>query len=167
MRRLIVLFALLLPLSAEASGWVQNTGSCYAKLWDRSLIGKRAYSAEGLRDMQDVPSYQDHLISLYGECGVHPRVTAFIGASPFGYAKSGDKDTIYMGPFAAGVRVGLLTEGRFRLATSLRYAFAPAVGDEILSDTTFDAGGGRTSRARWTATSRGRGRPRRTRSASC
>lgn len=147
MMRGIVLALIALPLTAEASGWVQDRGSCYAKLWDRSIFGAKAYSAEGLRDTQDVPSYQDHSINLYGECGVHPRLTVFGSAAPFGYAKSGDGDTVYLGPFSAGLKVGLLTTGRLRLALSARYGYAPAVGDEVLSESQFDAGGGRMVRA--------------------
>ncbi|MBW2736330.1 MAG: hypothetical protein JRH20_28410, partial [Deltaproteobacteria bacterium] len=116
-------------------------------LWDRSLIGAGAYSAEGLRDIQEVPSYQDHLLNLYGECGVHRRLTVTLSAAPAGYASSGDGETFYMGPFAAGLKLGLLTQGRLRLALSVRYGYAPGVGDKVLSESDFDAGGGRLVRA--------------------
>jgi hypothetical protein len=143
----IALLVVLLPCTARAAGWVQQPRHCYGKLWDRSWFGSKAYTAEGLRVGADVPSYQDHLVNLYAECGIHPWVTAIVALAPAGYAKSDGRGTFYMGPLSGGVRVGLLREGPLRLAASARYGFAPAVGDEVLSDTAFTTDDGKSGRA--------------------
>lgn len=150
--RFILVVAAIVPMllasgRASAGAWVQDPGACYGKLWDRSLFGSGAYSAEGLRDMQEVPRYQDHLVSLYGECGVHPWVTVLISASPAGYARAGDDETFYMGPLSAGLRVGLVREGPLRLAVAARYGYAPAVGDTALGSSTFTLAGGGSAAA--------------------
>jgi len=139
--------AWLSPSAALAGAWLQQPRHCYGKLWDRAMFGSKAYSAEGLRDLQDVPSYQDHLLNIYAECGVHPWVTALIAVAPAGYASAGDRDTFYIGPLSAGARIGLLREGQVRLAVSARYGYSPAVGDEVLSTSTFTTDDGRTVQA--------------------
>lgn len=146
-RSLVALLLVLAPSTVWAAGWLQPGGRCYGKLWNRSMFGSRVYAAGGLREFADVPSYQDHQVNLYAECGVHPWVTVTFSAVPAGYAKSGDKSTFYMGPFVAGARVGILRSGSLRLAAAARYGYAPPVGDEPLTDTTIELQDGRQVRA--------------------
>ena len=133
MNKFLIWTLLLLPATATAGAWVQEPGHCYGKLWDRSMFGSGAYAATGLRDMLDVPSYQDHQLNIYAECGIHNRVTLLFSATPMGYASSGGKGTFYMGPLSLGSRIGLKTEGTFRFAAGARYSFAPAIGDAPLT----------------------------------
>jgi hypothetical protein len=138
---LVVLVGVILPSRAAGFGWVQPPGRCYAKVWDRSWVGAYAYTSAGLRDMERVPLYQDHLLNLYGECGLSRRVTAHVALSPAGYARTAGAGTFYVGPLSAGLRVGLLTSGSVRLAVSGRYGYAPAVGDTPLWDSTITVDG--------------------------
>ena len=134
---LLSAWVLATPALSRASGWVQPVGGCYGKLYQRSWFGDRAYTAESLHDNQAVPDFQDHLVNVYAECGLHPWVTVTTALAPAGYAKSGDRGTFYVGPLSAGARIGLVRDGPLRLAIAARYGYAPAVGDEVLSASTF------------------------------
>ncbi|MCB9555385.1 MAG: hypothetical protein H6707_04725 [Deltaproteobacteria bacterium] len=111
------------------------------------MFGKKAYTAEGLHDAQQVNSYQDHLVNIYGECGVSPTLTATVGLAPIGYAKAGSESTSYVGPLSAGLRLGLKREGRLRLAISASYSFAPPVGDRVLDVSPIIGANGNSSQA--------------------
>ena len=128
--------------AAQAGGWLQARGACYAKVHDRIVIGAKAYSAEGLRDMQDVPSYQDHSLQLYGECGLSEWVTLTLAAAPIGYAKS-TRSTFYVGPLSAGARIGLKRSGRLRVAASFALGIDAGVGDRPIAESYFDAQDGK------------------------
>ncbi|MCA9669166.1 MAG: hypothetical protein KC503_26400 [Myxococcales bacterium] len=146
--KLVVALAALLVAPANAqAGWLQPTGSCYAKLSNRLLVGGRAYTDKGLRVFAEVPSYVDTLFSLYGECGINSWITATTSLSPVGYAKAGGNGTSYVGPLVAGIRFGLVRDGNWRLSVSARYGYAPPAGDEILSDVVFETDSGERGRA--------------------
>jgi len=138
----VVCVAVLSPSPSSAAGWVQPYRRCYGKLWDRSLFGSNAYSHFGLRSLKEVSSFQDHVLSLYAECGVYPWITAVVALSPVGYARAGGKGTVYVGPLSAGLRLGLRRHGALRLALSARYGYAPPVGDEVLSEDRIGRGPG-------------------------
>lgn len=120
--------------TARAGGWTQEPGRFYLKLWDRSLIrGSNAYVGDTLGHSESVPEYSDHQLNLYGEVGVHERVTIVGAFTPFGYAKIGGESASYVGPLTVGARFGLL-RGSTPLAVEVHYGYAPPVGDDPLYD---------------------------------
>lgn len=143
---LLVLGALgALPSPAAAGGWVQKEGGFYGKLTSRLLIGDGAYGAGG--QSVPVPAYLDAQLNLYLEVGVHERVTVVGLLTPYGRARTDDASAHYLGPFVAGARVGLLTEGPTRVAVEAHYGYAPpAIGADPLFDDTFAADDGSTQR---------------------
>ena len=127
----LVLLAVLAPSrSAAAGGWTQPEGGFYGKLTARLLVGGNAYGPDG--QGVPVPTYRDGQLNLYLEVGVHERVTVVGMLTPFGHASvAGAERASYLGPFVAGARVGLLTEGKLRLAIEGHYGYAPpALGDQ-------------------------------------
>jgi hypothetical protein len=129
---------------ASAGGWTQEEGAFYGKLWSRLLVGADAYGDEGLQDSVDVPRFVDVQTNLYLEVGVHERVTVIGLFTPYGHASvEGHESESYLGPFVAGARVGLLTEGRLRLAVEGHYGYAPpAIGADPLFEATLTADDG-------------------------
>ncbi|MBO6939472.1 MAG: hypothetical protein JJ863_31165 [Deltaproteobacteria bacterium] len=147
MRRALSALAVLvglasLPAPAAAGGWVQKEGGFYGKLTSRLLIGSAAYGAGG--ESVSVPSYLDSQLNLYLEVGVHERVTVVGLLTPYGRARvDGEDSAHYLGPFVAGARVGLLTEGPTRVAVEAHYGYAPsAIGTDRLLDADFTADDG-------------------------
>ncbi|MCB9646886.1 MAG: hypothetical protein H6730_09875 [Deltaproteobacteria bacterium] len=101
-----IAFLTLLPGTALASAWTRAKGTGYAKIWDRSLIGKQAY-IQG-RETAALPStYQDHQLGLYGEWGVTDDLTLVLNATPFGVARYAGNTDPYIG--------GLVLAGRYQL----------------------------------------------------
>jgi hypothetical protein len=133
----IALTALALPSPAAAGGWVQKEGGFYGKLTSRLLIGDAAYGSGG--ESVPVPTYLDSQLNLYLEVGVHERVTVVGLLTPYGRARvDGEDSAHYLGPFVAGARVGLVTEGPTRVAVEAHYGYAPpAIGTDRLLDSTF------------------------------
>ena len=126
----------LAPSEARAGGWTQEPGHFYLKLWDRSLIrGSSGYVGDTLGHTESVPEFSDHQLNLYGEVGVHERVTLVAALTPFGHADIGGASTAYVGPLVFGARVGLL-RGSTPLAVEVHYGYAPSVGDDLLYDVT-------------------------------
>ena len=126
--------ATLAPNTARAGGWTQAPGHFYLKLWDRSLIrGSSAFVADTLGHTEDVPRFSDHQLNLYGEVGVHERVTVVAALTPVGHAKIGGASSTYMGPLVFGARVGLL-RGSTPIAVEAHYGYVPGVGDDALYD---------------------------------
>jgi len=142
----LVLAALgALPSPASAGGWVQKEGGFYGKLTSRLLLGNAAYGAGG--ESVPVPSYFDTQLNLYLEVGVHERVTVVGLLTPYGRARSDGESAHYLGPFVAGARVGLLTEGPTRVAVEAHYGYAPpALGTDRLVDDLFMADDGSAQR---------------------
>ncbi len=140
MRRLAlaaaVLTTLALPSPAAAGGWVQKEGGFYGKLTGRLLVGDGAYGPRS--ESIPVPRYVDGQLNLYLEVGVHERVTVVGLLTPWGRASvEGAGDATYLGPFVAGARVGLITEGATRVAVEAHYGYAPpAIGTDRLLDST-------------------------------
>jgi hypothetical protein len=135
LRTIIIIALPWLTLSsgtAEAAGWLQAHKACYAKIYDRMLLGKRSYTADGLRSFQDVPAYQDHLLNIYAECGISQSVTFTLSMAPIGYATA-ETDSFYVGPLILGARIGLKQKGRWKLALAMGFGVAPGVGDTVLS----------------------------------
>ncbi len=126
----VLSLVLALPGAALAlapAGGVQPAGQTYLKLWDRVLIGSRAYTTAG--DAVDLGArYQDHALRLYLEHGLTERITAIVDATPLGIASFGDETTAYAGLVAIGLRLGL-AEGPLPLALEVRYGYAPPLGD--------------------------------------
>lgn len=122
------------PQRARAGGWTQEPGRFYLKLWDRSLIrGSSAYVGDTLGHSESVPRFSDHQLNLYGEVGVHERVTVVGAFTPFGHATIDGESSTYVGPLVVGARIGLL-RGSTPLAVEVHYGYAPPVGDEPLYD---------------------------------
>jgi hypothetical protein len=108
LRKLACILALtLLPQAAEAGAWARPKGTGYAKIWDRSLIGKRAF-IQG-RETAELPSgYQDHQLGVYVEWGTTDDLTLVLSAVPFGVARYGGRTDPYIG--------GVVLAGRYQLA---------------------------------------------------
>jgi hypothetical protein len=136
-RRRGALFAALLCLApaAEAhAGWVQPAGGYYLKLWDRSLVGEKVYDLSG--DAVMLPErYQDHALRLYAEYGATRALTLVLEATPLGYARSGDRSAVYVGPTWLGLRVALV-DGAMPFALEVAYGYSAPVGDQLLSSGT-------------------------------
>lgn len=137
-RRALVLAALACGLwvsarPAMAGGWTQPEGEYYLKLWDRSLIGSRAYTADG--ETVDVGDFQDHQLNAYFEYGLRPELTLLAFGTPVGFA-SAERSRVYMGPLAVGARYGLLQAGALKLAVEAHYGFASGLGDTVLLEHT-------------------------------
>ena len=138
----LVISLSLLSSSAWAGGWTQEPGKFYLKLWNRTLVGTGVYVGDELRVIQSgLPRYQDHQINLYGEVGLHQRVTLVAMLTPVGYSKIAGQGTSYIGPLAFGARVGLL-RGSVPIAVEFHYGFAPGVGDRILHQERYVGGDG-------------------------
>jgi len=120
----------LAPSTATAGGWTQPSGGFYAKVWDRSLIGSKAYLASG--EALEVDSFQDHALNLYGEYGLLDQLTLVGFTTPVGWATYGEESTSYVGPSFVGARWGLL-QGAVPLAIEAHYGFAPSVGERDLA----------------------------------
>lgn len=127
------LLSLVLALPGPAlAGWTQPAGGTYLKLWDRVLIGSRAFTAEG--DQIDLGQrYQDHALKLYLEHGLTDRITAIVDATPLGIASFGESTTAYAGMIALGLRLGL-AQGPVPFALEVRYGYAPPLGDRPLAE---------------------------------
>ena len=133
---------LLVPGTADAGGWTQPKGEYYLKVWDRTLVGTRAYLSTGLRDTQrGLPRYQDHQLNVYFEYGIIDQLTLVAVATPVGWASMAGNSTAYIGPIVAGLRWGFFQK-KVKLALEGHYGYAPGVGDGLLFDMTFPQGGG-------------------------
>jgi hypothetical protein len=94
--------------SASAAGWTQPKGQLYLKVWDRTLIGKKAFLTDG--SIADLPeSFQDHQLNAYFELGLHDELTLVARATPVGVSSYADTLRLYSGGFALGLRHALLT----------------------------------------------------------
>lgn len=132
----LLLSTVSVPNRAKAGGWTQEPGHFYLKLWDRSLIrGSGGYVGDTLFQSETVPAFSDHQLNLYGEIGVHERVTLVTALTPFGHAEINGESTSYVGPLIFGARIGLL-RGTTPLAVEVHYGYSPSVGDELLYDVT-------------------------------
>lgn len=127
---LIALTGLLATSAAHAGGWTQPRGGYYAKIWDRSLLGSKAYLASG--EAMEVGSFQDHALNVYAEYGVLDRLTLIGFATPVGWARYDDEDTTWVGPAFLGARYGVLTGG-VPLALEIHYGYAPSIGERDLA----------------------------------
>ena len=91
-----------------AGGWTQPQGQLYLKVWDRTLVGKKAFLTDGT--IADLPeSFQDHQLSAYFELGLSDEATLVARASPIGVSSYGDNLRLYSGGFALGLRHALLS----------------------------------------------------------
>lgn len=129
----------LLPSSTSAGAWPQLQGEYYLKLWERTLIGSAAYTADGGRaGIGD--TYQDHALNAYFEYGLTDEWT-FVGfGRPVGFAEIAGNSAFYMGELNVGVRRSL-TVNPVALALEAHYGFAPAVGDDVLATGSVEGGG--------------------------
>lgn len=109
-RGLIVQLALVLtgfPFSlALAAGWTQPPERFYLKVWNRTLVGTRAFTAGG--ETAELPdAYQDHQVNLYGEYGLTERWTLTLSAMPFGFSAYDATRRAYFGGASLGARYQL------------------------------------------------------------
>lgn len=130
---LLVLTSLLDSSSASAGAWTQEQGDFYLKIWDRTLVGQLVYTSDALHFAQRTPRYQDHQLNIYGEVGVHPRLTLVTALTPIGWASIGGESTSYVGPLTVGARVAL-HRGQLPIAIEAHYGFAPGTGDVIFDE---------------------------------
>jgi hypothetical protein len=114
---------------ATAGAWTQPQGDFYLKLWDRSIIGSKAYDHEG--EIVESPSYQDHQLNAYLEYGLLDELTLVLGGTPLGYAKVDKNSTAYMGPLHLGARYGVL-RGAVPVSIQLDYGYASGLGKDTL-----------------------------------
>lgn len=120
---LAVLALTLGATSARAGGWTQPKGQLYLKVWDRLLLGNKAFTLDG--SIADLPeSYQDHQLGAYFELGLADDLTLVARAAPVGVSSYGDTLRLYSGGFALGLRQALLT-GRVPLAFEARVGGRP------------------------------------------
>lgn len=120
--------------SEAHAGWLQPPGGHYLKLWDRSLVGEKVFDLSG--DVTALPeAYQDHALGLYAEYGATRTLTLVLEATPLGFAKSGDRSAVYVGPAWLGLRFAL-SDGALPLALDVAYGYSAPVGDQILSSGT-------------------------------
>tara|TARA_B100001750_G_C15404635_1_gene544458 strand:+ start:219 stop:1067 length:849 start_codon:yes stop_codon:yes gene_type:complete len=140
---LILAFAsalLVSPRRAAAGGWTQREGGFYGKLSGRLYLGDAAFGPQGQR--VPTPSFVQGQLDLYLEVGVHERVTVVGRLTPWGRARIDGRHADYLGPMVAGARVGLITEGRLRLALQGTYGYAaPALGRDVLWEDTVTVDG--------------------------
>lgn len=128
----LLLFTLTttLPRAALAWGWSQPRGGHYLKVWNRSLLGSRAYFADGV--IRPLPTgFGDHALNYYVEYGVTDRWTLVSNGSPFGYSVFNGDSAVYMGSLSVGARRGLV-QGTWNLAVEAHYGYAPPVGERAL-----------------------------------
>lgn len=136
---------------AHAGGWVRPVGDGYAKLDNRILIAEKGYPAAGGSARDTGGRYSEWALTLYGEYGLTPDLTAVVIATPIGWARFEDQrsaafgdrvnaDTAFMGPIGGGARWGLL-QGRANLAVEARYSYAPPVGDTLVGAGSYDCAG--------------------------
>lgn len=128
---LALLLLLSCSTSALAGGFTQRRGGYYLKVWNRSLLGNKAFDTNG--DLVDTPeSFQDHALNIYGEYGLTDEVTLSTQLVPLGFTKYGDESQLYAGTLAIGVRHALL-RGPRPLALEVRAGGRPAIGDRELA----------------------------------
>lgn len=126
----------LVPGEAIAWGWSQARGGHYLKVWSRSLLGSRAYFADGV--IRPLPTgFGDHALNYYFEYGVTDRWTLVSSGSPVGYSVFNGDAAAYMGTLAVGARRGLI-QGTWNLAVEAHYGYAPPVGERALGQGTVE-----------------------------
>lgn len=129
--RTAALALVLAPVDAFAWGWSQPRGAHYLKVWNRSLLGSRAYFADGVA--RALPSgFGDHQLNYYVEYGLTDRVTLVSHGSPLGYSVHNGDAAAYVGPLQVGARYGLL-QGTWNLAVEAHGGYAPSVGERVLA----------------------------------
>ena len=136
----VLVAAVLAPTSpASAGGWTYDLGRFYTKRDTRLLRGDSVFGPDG--EAVRVPRYSDVTFNLFLEMGLHQRLTFISDIVVFGRAKVfGIESTTYLGPYGAGLRYGILTEGPLVLAVQGNYAYAPpAIGDELLLEGDFES----------------------------
>lgn len=128
--------ALAAPSTALAWGWSQPRGAHYLKVWNRSLLGSRAYFADGAS--RALPSgFGDHQLNYYFEYGLTDRVTLVSFGSPLGYSVHHAADAVYVGPRQVGARYGIL-QGVWNFAVEAHGGYAPPVGERALGAAAVD-----------------------------
>jgi hypothetical protein len=128
--RTLALALLLSPLEALAWGWSQPRGAHYLKVWNRSLLGSRAYFADGTA--RALPSgFGDHQLNYYFEYGLTDRLTLVSHGSPIGYSVHNGDSAAYTGPLQIGARYGLL-QGTWNFAVEAHGGYTPPVGERAL-----------------------------------
>lgn len=92
---------------AQAAGWTQPKGQLYLKVWDRLLLGDKAFMLDGR--IETLPArYHDHQVGAYFELGLADELTLVARAAPIGVSSYGDTTRLYSGGFALGLRQALL-----------------------------------------------------------
>ncbi len=133
MGRSIALMGLTVATPAFGGAWTQAPGSGYAKVWNRTLVGRDAIRADqfsaGLR-LDDV--YQDHQLQMYGELGLIEGVTWVGYVSPAGFTRFGEERRVYVGPAWTGLRARLVRSGNVVLSVQGTAGGRPPVGDTPL-----------------------------------
>jgi hypothetical protein len=124
------LVLLAAPSVASAWGWSQPRGAHYVKIWNRSLIGSRAFFADGMA--RALPTgFGDHALNYYFEYGITDRWTLVSNGAPIGLSVFNGQSAVYVGPLSVGARRGLI-QGTWNLAVEAHYGFAPPVGTTSL-----------------------------------
>ena len=125
----VLVFTCMLGPSAYAGGWTQPEGDFYLKVWDRTLVGKNAFTAGG--DTAELPdTFQDHQLNIYGEYGLLDELTLTLSVVPVGFASYEGESRAYFGGATAGARYRFLT-GPLVLAVSAHAGGRPSSGDPL------------------------------------
>jgi hypothetical protein len=97
---------------AHAGGWTQPKGKGYFKLSQQIVRAESLFLVTGTKT--EIPTVSGYTTSLYGEFGLHDRVT-LVGYMPF-YTNfaidlEGFDSTTGIGDSDVGIRIGILTGG--------------------------------------------------------
>lgn len=126
---MLCLSATTVPGRAYGWGWSQARGAHYLKVWDRSLLGNRAYFSDGTA--RYVGAFGDHALNYYFEYGATDRWTFVTFGRPVGLATFSGNTRVYVGDLNVGLRRGLV-QGVWNLAVEAHYGYAPPVGETAL-----------------------------------
>ncbi len=117
--------------TAWAGAWSQPSGQCYAKVWERTLVGSNAFGVGEEPGFETEP-YQVFSLGHYAECGVADGWTILTNGAPIGYADHADQNTLFSGLLAVGARRGFF-DGPFRVGLELEYGYQGLAGDAELA----------------------------------
>ena len=122
-----ILLAMIAPArTASAGGWTQPEGAYYAKVWNRTLVGRRAFVTERTTARLPEP-YQDHQLNIYGEYGITDEFTLTLNSTALGFATFGDESRVYSAGGALGLRYRM-TEGAISSAVEVQAGLRPGSG---------------------------------------
>lgn len=121
---LLATCALLLPASTAlaAGAWAQQPGEFYAKFWNGTIVGERAYALDGDTIDLGVP-YALISLNYYAEVGLGQKLTLLSTGQPFGHARLGDRRANYLGPLEVGLRRSFSLPAGLETSLEAAYGF--------------------------------------------